>query len=257
MPFSTTPPRTQYDKNLTFRLTGGGSPVVFTFPIKPSEFSLSHPARVTTTQTLQGVYQDFGGLGVPTLTYQGNTGWRRRSSNDNGTLDGFECFRKLYDDIYKEYHARISASNDPAEIECLVIDDLYDDAYSVSIDDFQAAKSKANPLLYNYVIRMTVQSFSRGSIGYERGKDLTELPAVNLDANNIPLTIAEVLNNAATYAPNDPASYRQYVVQSGDSLQSISFMYFGTTTRDYGIATINGIVPPYVFNAGTILKIPW
>jgi hypothetical protein len=258
MAFPSTPPRTQYDRNLTIRLSGGGSTVVFTFPIKPSEFNIDHPARVTTTQTLQGVYQDFGGLGVPTITYQGNTGWRRRSNNDaNGELDGFGCFRKLYDDIYKEYHNRISASDDPADIECLVIDDLYDTAYQVSLDDFQATKSKANPLLYNYVIRMTVQSMGSRDLGYVRGKDLTELPAVSLDANNIPLSLSEVLNNAGVYMPYAEGSFRHYTVLSGDNLESISFMYFGTKNKAMSIANLNGIASPFMFDPGISLLIPW
>lgn len=250
--FNDRAPRTQYNRNLTFRLTGGGSTVVFTFPIKPGEFTSDTPARVTTTQTLQGVYQDFGGLGIQTLRYQGNTGWRQtRNGADNSDMDGFQCFKMLYNDVYREYHNRISASTDPNDIELLLIDDLYEVTYRVSIDDFQATKSKSSPLLYNYAISMTVQSTDTNT---RDAKDLTKLPSVALDASYIPLSMSDYLNDCATY---DNSLYRLYTVQSGDSLQSISFLYFGTKDRAMSIANLNRIAPPYIFNAGTILMIPW
>lgn len=247
-----TPPRTQYNRNITFRLTGGGPPVVFTFPIKPSELQISSPARVTTTQTLEGVYQDMGGLGVTTIRIQGNTGWRRTTNGaDNNGMDGFESMKMLYKDVYQEYHRRISSSVNPEDVELLLIDDIYDEVYKVSMDDFQPSKSKSNPLLYNYVIPMTVQDAQPNG---REPKDLTQLPSVALDSDYIPIAMSEVLNDLAQYAPE---TYRLYTVQSGDSMQSISYAYFGIATRDWEIMQINDIPPPGVVEAGTVIKIPW
>lgn len=251
MAFSTVPPRSQYNRNLTFRLSGGGETVTFTFPIKPSEFQLEHPARVTTTQTLQGVYQDFGGLGVKSITYQGSTGWRRRALSDY--MDGYECFQFLYKKIYMEYHKRISASTDPSTIECLVMDDLYEEVYRVSLDDFKGSKSKASPLLYSYVIPMTVQSESATDRG---AADLTDisLPSTALNPDYAPIVIADAVNSIFYW---DVMKFRQYTVQSGDNLESISYLYYGTRNRAVDIANANGIQPPYMFDPNIILFIPW
>lgn len=251
MPFSSSPPRTQYDRNLTIRLTGGGNDVIFTFPIKPGEFQSDHPARVTTTQTLQGVYQDFGGLGIRSLTYQGSTGWRRRALSDY--MDGFECFKKLYQDIFTEYHSRISASSDPNDIQCLVIDDLYDEVYVVSIDDFQATKSKSSPLLYSYVMKMTVQSSSENDRDPTDISDLI-LPSVGLDPSSVPIKLNEMFNGVYIW---DISRFRQYTLQLGDSLESVSFMFFGTTSRWRDIANANAVISPYIVETGTTLIIPW
>jgi hypothetical protein len=246
------PPRTQYNRNLTFRLVGGGSPVVFTFPIKPGELELTTPARVTTTGTLQGVYQDFGGIGVRTLRIQGHTGWRRKVNGaDNSGMDGFECFQMLYKSIYREYHRRIVAAPNVDDIKLMLIDDLFDFTYVVSMDDFQASKSSSKSLLYNYVIPMTIQEL--GTNGRD-GSDLEGLRSVAMDANNIPIALREVLNSAAQLGQKE---YRHYVVQRGDSLQSISYMYFGTRSKDTTIAALNHIVLGAVIEYGTILKIPW
>lgn len=251
MAFYGAAPRTQYDRNLTIKLTGGGPDVVFTFPIKPSEFNSETPARVTTTQTLQGVYQDFGGLGVQSLSYQGSTGWRRRALNN--FMDGFECFQTLYEKIYLEYHKRISASSDPNDIQCLVIDDLYDKVYVVSLDDFRASKSKSSPLLYNYTIPMTVQSSSDNG---RLGADLSDVsvPSTALNPDYAPVVLVDALNGVYLY---DPGVFRQYVVQSGDSMQSIAYQFFGTTDKAKDIADANSIAPPYVFDPGLVLVIPW
>jgi hypothetical protein len=256
MPFSSqTPPRSQYDRNLTFKLTGGGSDVTFTFPIKPDEFQVQTPARVTTTQTLQGVYQDFGGLGVTTLTYQGNTGWRKRTMN-GGIYDGFETFKMLYEQIYTEYHKRLSSNADPTTIKCLVIDDLYDQTYEVSIDDFQGTKSKSNPLLYYYTVRMTVQNTQpNGRAPINLTGIAPDIPSVQYDPETqVPFAMNEVLNGVSIWGPTQ---IRYYIVQSGDSLESISTDYFGSPSRWKDIADANGIQPPYIFNPGVRLIIPF
>lgn len=235
-------PRTQYDRNLTIRIVGGGPLVSLTFPIKPKELQRDTPARISTTQTLQGVYQDMGGLGVTTLVYQGHTGWRRRSPD--GLFDGFETFQRLYKNIYEEYHRRIENTGSPDSVQCLVIDDLYETVYNVSLDDFQATKSVSGPLLYNYTIHMTVKSTSVDS---NAPVDYSGLP-------NDPLNrLVDAANIASSH---QSASGRTYKVQSGDSLWTIAQMYYGDGSQYTKIAKANGIMPPYTIYAGQILSIP-
>ncbi|UOF90759.1 LysM peptidoglycan-binding domain-containing protein [Fodinisporobacter ferrooxydans] len=244
------PPRSQYDRNLTFRVVGGGPTVSFTFPIKPEEFQMSHPARVTTTQTLQGVYQDFGGLGVQTLTYQGHTGWRRHTNFTN--YDGFQVFQSLYKNIYTEYHKRKQDNfATPDLVYALVIDDLFDTVYRVSLDDFQATKSKSKPLLYYYQLHMTVKFTS---VNNRDPVDYLGLPNVKqLGFNQVAAGASGAVKAVSTYTTN---ATRTYKVQSGDSLWTIAVNYYGDGTRDKDIALANGIQPPYTIYPGTILTIP-
>jgi nucleoid-associated protein YgaU len=243
------PPRSQYDRNLTFRVVGGGPVASLTMPIKPQEFQSDHPARVTTTQTLQGVYQDFGGLGVRTLTYQGHTGWRRRVQYQ--TMDGFDVFMSLYNNIYVEYHRRKEANtSDPSAVYALVIDDLYDTVYRVSLDDFQASKSRSNPLLYYYTLRMTVITTS---VDTREAEDLLGLPSVQVNASQISNRVSYVQNIVSQYTQ---PSNRSYMVQSGDSLWSIAVQFYGDGNQFRKIAQANSIQPPYTIYPGQVLTIP-
>jgi len=241
-------PRSQHDRNLTIRIYGSGGPMTqLTFPIKPKEFQRDTPARVSTTQTMQGVYQDFGGLGVTTLIYQGNTGWRRRPPHP--TVDGFGVFQALYQGIYLEYHARIQRVGDPEKVHCIVIDDLYDTVYRVSLDDFQATKSVSETLMYNYALHMTVIATSQDA---RSPIDYSGLPI--LSAGNIPNRVQNALKTTGQY---QPVSARTYIVKSGDSLWTIAVQYYSDGTQDKKIARANGIIPPYTIYAGEKLTIPY
>jgi LysM repeat protein len=239
-------PRTQYNRNLTIRLEFRGQLAdSFTFPIKPGEFQSDHPARVTTTQTLQGVYQDFGGLGVQKLTYQGNTGWRRRAPN--APHDGFEVFQALYKETYLRYHQLIQEANDPSEVKCLVIDDLYDTVYEVSLDDFKATKSRSTPLLYNYTIPMTVitsSSSQRQAVEYEK------LPVLNNNPEEIARAVQYAIEQVSLYHVASPLGYK---VQSGDNLESIAIMF---RVDKLSIVTANALQSNFTLIPGQILVIP-
>lgn len=246
MPNQFDPPRTQFNRNLTIRLVGGGPTDSFTFPIKPGEFQSDHPARMSTTQTLQGVYQDFGGLGVQRLTYQGNTGWRRRAPN--APYDGFEVFKALYNQTYKEYHRRMQAADDPSQVKCYVIDDLYDTVYEVSLDEFQATKSRTTPLLYHYTLRMTVISSDNSN------RDPNDYLGVPVQINDSTITADSISRALQTLNQYFGMAPRSYLVQSGDSLQSIAQSYGVDPLK---IAQANGLQPPYIFNPGIVLNIPY
>jgi hypothetical protein len=245
MPNEFDPPRTQYDRNLTIRLEGGGPTDSFTFPIKPGEFQSDHPARMSTTQTLQGVYQDFGGMGVQKLVYQGHTGWRRR--RPNAPHDGFETFEALYKESYLEYHKRIQAVDDPSMIKCFVIDDLYDTVYQVSLDDFQATKSRSTPLLYHYTMRMTV-IFSE-----DKKRDPVDYLGLPVLTNNIDEALKLATEAMAAVTQHRIDSKRTYKVQAGDSIQSVALLY---SLDPMKLAEFNKIEPPFAFDPGIYLIIP-
>lgn len=242
-------PRTQYNRNLTIRLQLVDSLVdSFTFPIKPGEFQFDHPARMSTTQTLQGVYQDFGGLGVQKLTYQGHTGWRPLGAN--APNDGFAVFQALYKQSYKQYHQLMQTADDPSQVKCLVIDDLYDTVYDVSLDDFQATKSKSTPLLYNYVLRMTVKSTQpngRDPIDY-----LVQSKGVNATAGFV--------NDAILTASNYQSQQtRTYQTVSGDTFKTIAQQFAKTNSpvTPEQIAKANGYQNLNTnFTGGQVLIIP-
>ncbi|KIL42085.1 hypothetical protein SD70_02560 [Gordoniibacillus kamchatkensis] len=247
MPNQYDPPRTQFNRNLTIRLLKKGTLVdSFTFPIKPGEFQSDHPARMSTTQTLQGAYQDFGGLGVQKLTYQGHTGWRRRAPN--APNDGFEVFQALYNQTYKQYHKLMQEADDPSQVSCLVIDDLYDTVYEVSLDDFQAIKSRSTPLLYHYILHMTVINTQ------QKARDPKDYLGLQVQINDQMITadtINQALQSLIQYGGTAP---RTYLVQRDDSLQSIAKSYGVDPLK---IVQANGLQPPYIFNPGIVLNIPY
>lgn len=243
-------PRSQYDRNLTIQIIGGGSKVSFTFPIKPGEFQAEVPARVSTVQTLEGVYQDHGGLGVEKLSYQGHTGWRSRPPNN---VDGFQVFQNLYQKVYKEYHNRIGRLGDPEQVKCMVIDDLYDTVYRVSLDDFQPTKSRSNPLLYNYTIHMTVQTTTSDG---RKATDYSQLPSTYTNPKQISKRIQLSVNAVKILSVQPSKTQRTYKVVAGDNLWKIAVVYYRDGSQYHKIAQANHISPPYIINIGQVLTIP-
>jgi hypothetical protein len=228
---------------VTFRLTGNGPLEKLTLPINPEEIQRNHPARITTTQTLGGAFQDIDGEGVAQVTIQGTTGWRGRPG---AHMDGMQYAQHLFKYIYKEYLRR--ATLNPSKTELLLINGIDGYAWKVSMDDFQMTRSRSEPLIFRYMIPMTPL------------QDVAEAPAPQTDSVQ-QMVRQSVVPNAqkalsAVQKVKRPPAQRTYKVQSGDSLWTIADQFYGNGTDDMKIARANHIPPPYTIYAGQILVIP-
>lgn len=228
---------------MTFRLTGGGPLESLTLPINPEELQRDHPARITTTQTLGGAYQDIAGPGVAQLTLQGTTGWRGRPGTN---MDGTQYAQHLYHYIYQEYLKRVTLN--PNQTELLLINGIDGYAWKVSMDDFQMTRSRSEPLLYRYMIPMTPLQDMSGAPG----------PTVDTVQQTVQNSITPNAQHALSLINQvtQPSPQRTYKVQSGDSLWSIAQNFYGDGTKDQLIAQANHLQSPYVLQVAQILIIP-
>ncbi|CAJ1315908.1 Glyco-hydro-38C domain-containing protein [Paenibacillus nuruki] len=127
-----------------------GALVLHTLLVNPSDFNQDEQARGNIIQTLGGAYvQDFG-LGLPTVTISGTTGYSIRSSAEHKKMDGFEELTAFRSRIYRKF----LQANDPQH-------SLYwynwedDEYYEIQPQDFRVQRSKSEPTLYRYEFRFT------------------------------------------------------------------------------------------------------
>ncbi len=145
------------DRPIAFALLRGGRLVPggqVTLIIRPEELSREEPSRVTVQQTLGGAYLDHYGLGISTISIQGNTGWRAGQSEDGG-----QHFERLRSDIFLRWHelrAEQQGRGDPDIIELVFSDALDNISVVVAPQNFRLQRSKSRPLLYQYSMRLVV-----------------------------------------------------------------------------------------------------
>lgn len=161
------PPSSQKaaDRPISFMLVDPTAPDVIsksrtiTLAIRPQELTRTNPSRITTNQTLAGAWQDNFGTGIATIQISGHTGWHR-SQEGTFTPDGVDRFKSLRSLVYEDWHARkqnaIKAGRDPDQIQLIFADKLDDFACVVSPQTFVLRRSKAQPLLVQYQILLTV-----------------------------------------------------------------------------------------------------
>jgi len=147
----------QKNLQISFALDDGNGNVSFmTLPIKPEELTRTEPNRVTTQQTLDGVFIDEFGRGLTTISISGNTGWGQ-GTRPAGDL----MFLKLRDEFIHEWgnqrRKRIDAGQDPNFVRLIFIDAL-NGPYVADVvpTQFVLRRSKSQPLLYLYNISLTV-----------------------------------------------------------------------------------------------------
>lgn len=161
------PPSSQKaaDRPISFMLVDPTAPDVIsksrtiTLAIRPQELTRNDPSRITVHQTLGGAWADNFGPGIPTISIVGHTGWHR-SREGTSTPDGLGRFKALRAQVFDDWHARkqnaIKAGRDPDQIQLIFADKLDDFACVVAPGNFVLRRSKAQPLLVQYQIAMTV-----------------------------------------------------------------------------------------------------
>jgi nucleoid-associated protein YgaU len=232
---------------------GDGGP--FVFPIRPEQFTLDQPARQSVTNTIGGAYQDHFGPGVPTIMLAGHTGWRRHGS---GSDDGFHAFLKLRQ-IHDDYN-RMCGEGDPAAVNLeftIAVPDGYGH-YRVSSDRFRSLKSTQSPLLFRYEIQFTVLKIL-GSSGTNMGT-----PGTNGSNISTPFTANNIVQNNSAF-PNplsdnqtmadslSPLTSTTHVVQSGDTWESLSQSFYGTTNLSAQLEAYNR---PIDLTIGGLIRVP-
>lgn len=111
----------------------------YTFSVNPEEYTQEEPSRSTVTQTKGGAWVDDFGAGLPTITIRGSTGFKHGQ--------GFTKFKELRDLIRKYYKEKT---------ELTFHNWTDDESWIVHTDPsgFRLMRSKTNPLLYMYDIRL-------------------------------------------------------------------------------------------------------
>lgn len=209
----------------------GNSPSVYTFPIRPEQFTLDWPARQTVTQTINGAYQDHWGQGIGTITLSGNTGWRAHGDSQDDGFKKFMALRKIHDDYCQQ-----CGDGDPATVNLELLVAVPDGFghYRVSSDRFRTLKSTQSPLLYRYEIQMTVL---KDLTNAQNAGGSSSQAQPNLFTNNVTST-GSIVNSSSVLSDFTqqlssvgdalmPSKTFQYVVQFGDTLNSIASNVLG------------------------------
>lgn len=159
-------PSSQKDREIAFMLddrANGRSPIFASLVIRPEELTRTEPSRVTVHQTLgdekTNGWADSFGVGLPTISIAGTTGWR--GSSNGG--DGMELFGKLNEVVYVNWHAyrkeAVENGKDPSDVRLIFVDTLDSFSWEVAPMSFVLRRSKQRPLLMQYSIQLQTLSF--------------------------------------------------------------------------------------------------
>lgn len=127
-------------KRMAFEFRGN----TYTFKLNPEEYTQEEPQRSVVTQTKGGAWIDDFGSGLTTIFMRGSTGFK----------NGFENFKELRDTL-REYKDNIVPGSE-------VVDELTfhnftdEESFIVHVDPsgFKLFRSKSNPLMYMYEVRL-------------------------------------------------------------------------------------------------------
>ncbi len=132
----------------------------YTFLVNPETVNYDFPSRSTVIQTLGGAVIDTFGLGIPTITLTGTTGWNRRDIQ----TDGFSAFKALYE-FYRFYQNELVNPRFPSEndqITAIFNDGPSDLEFQVHLQDLKFPRSKQRPLLFPFTLSMRVMDIDSG-----------------------------------------------------------------------------------------------
>ncbi len=134
-----------------FSLSLGSIPSFHLFSPRPEELSYGHPGRGTAIQTLDGGFIDDFGEGLTDITIRGHTGW-------NQTIPGELQFYALRDLVTLRYHdlraQKAEASQPINDVKMYLVDTLNAFMYEVYPLQFRGTRSRQQPLLYKYEMRL-------------------------------------------------------------------------------------------------------
>lgn len=142
------------------------NPVILS--IRPEELTRQQPTRASVHQTLgrntEGWVDNFG-LGLPSVTIRGHTGWRTSAGSG---LDGAAAFEALNKLVMVDYHdakqRAIDRGVDPGLVSLMFVDMLDSFTWSVVPMQFTLQRSKSRPLLFQYNIVMQAINTNVGFI---------------------------------------------------------------------------------------------
>lgn len=263
-------PPSQKDGEVMLRLSGGAgdqstaSVQQFIFPIRPESFTIEQPARSTVIQTIGGAFQEHLGPGLPTITLSGTTGWRGHTTASGArSTSGYDAFLTLRG-IHEEYLRRC-ASGDPASVILELTVALVRQAqaafghYQVSSESYQTSLSKQNPLLQSYQIRYIVlKIMGSGGAGptstlAPAGTAITPTQLQAAQTNQIQVAISDMYRATGAAGTLAPVPY---VVQVGDTTQSIAKNQYGSAALGGRIAQANRLTSEAFLNPGMLIYLP-
>lgn len=131
---------------------------VYNFRNSPDEFVELNPSRSGVTQARGGYWVEDFGPGIKEIQVRGHTGFKKLNL-DGETLDGKQSFNKLKG-LYTEYNdmrrSKYDLSEDFRKIKMVFHMAADDVTVVVHPMNFTVKRSKSNPLLYMYEMRLIV-----------------------------------------------------------------------------------------------------
>lgn len=129
-----------------------------TLKVRPEDLSMSQPHRTQVTQTLgKGTigWADKFGLGLPTLTISGTTGWRAGQGSGKDGAEHWADLNALLTTTYTDaVQGAINSGLAPDTVKLLYVDMLNGLSWVVEPANVTLRRSKSRPLLFQYNISL-------------------------------------------------------------------------------------------------------
>jgi hypothetical protein len=124
---------------------------IYQFVLNPEEYRQTEPNRATPTQTKAGAWVDEFGGGIPTITFQGTTGFKNGSKDPTS---GFTKFKELRDMLRAVYNRVSPGMTVPANKELLFYNYTDEEYWVVVPLAFELLRSVSRPTLYAYNVNL-------------------------------------------------------------------------------------------------------